>query len=741
MNDIVIWKLKKYLFLISLVLLLVIGAHMIFLYLYEDAKEVPVKGWVVSEWIIWEFPHLNPLILSTDHNKYINNLLYRSLLSYDLEEGKISNDLASCDTSNLLYVECYLENNISWSNGEPITSEDIISTFNLFKKSEVNPVMSSLLAETEIEEKDGVIIFSNEKKEISFLNVFFQPILPASVINNLTSQEMESSFSPLDSIYSGRYVIGSVDQDETVGITTITLERNTNYFQNNMFIDTLILKLFKDENHFLKHKNSVNIFNDKQNILWESIPRLASFEYILPQFVSVFLNSETIESETMRNYVLRNINRTDLIANLWVDAVQDVKNPFLSETEIDVEKTSDLAFTLWRQWYQTKQELVSAAQKKQEEKQAEAEAIAEKAKTISGEANPKPIPKKVEQESLSIITNPTTDKYNFITEDNVLLKWKVEDTNISAVYINDYKLNWFSQWDDVFYYRLIKWFDSIREGKNEYKIYFEKDWEKELVEEIVYFYYSDSEKLEAEREKFFSGETTPSGWTTNNIVASGTWVVVDSSELQKLEALDDRFYYDTDLQPYGLNLLFINSDKNISDSVNFIKESIENAGIKINIIESSVSSLTNDLRKDDSVYDMVVIWINLGYIDFNMFPYLHSSQAESGYNFSNIKNLSLDIILEEMKGNNLSNTKILELEDKLLGILKEEQIMKTLYSPKLRLLVDKNIENYSLTSYMPDDIYRLNPLINSYISKKKTIDKENKSSLDFVKFLFTSLFK
>jgi len=364
MSDIVISKLKKYLFLISLVLLLVIGAHMIFLYLYEDAKEVPVKGWVVSEWIIWEFPHLNPLILSTDHNKYINNLLYRSLLSYDLEEGKISNDLASCDTSNLLYVECYLENNISWSNGEPITSEDIISTFNLFKKSEVNPVMSSLLAETEIEEKDGVIIFSNEKKEISFLNVFFQPILPASVINNLTSQEMESSFSPLDSIYSGRYVIGSVDQDETVGITTITLERNTNYFQNNMFIDTLILKLFKDENHFLKHKNSVNIFNDKQNILWESIPRLASFEYILPQFVSVFLNSETIESETMRNYVLRNINRTDLIANLWVDAVQDVKNPFLSETEIDVEKTSDLAFTLWRQWYQTKQELVLASQMK-----------------------------------------------------------------------------------------------------------------------------------------------------------------------------------------------------------------------------------------------------------------------------------------------------------------------------------------------------------------------------------------
>ena len=718
---------------------MVIGAHMIFVYLYEDAKEVPVKGGVVSEWIIWEFPHLNPLILSTDHNKYINRLLYRSLLSYDIEEGKISNDLASCDTSNLLYVECYLENNISWSNGEAITSEDIISTFNLFKKSEINPVMSSLLSETEIEEKDGVIIFNNEKKDISFLNVFFQPILPANIINNLNTDEMKSSFSPLDSIYSGRYVIGSVDQDETVGITTITLERNTNYFQNNMFIDTLILKLFKDENHFLKHKTSVNIFNDKQNILGESIPRLESFEYILPQFVSVFLNSETMESETMRNYVLRNINRSDLVASLWLDTVQEVKNPFLSETEIDIEKTSDLAFTLWRQWYQTKEELVSAGEKEQEKKEAEAKAIAEEKKTISAEANPQPIAKKVEQESVSIITNPTDDKYNFITEDNVLLKWKVEDKDVSAVYINDYQLSWFSEWDDVFYYRLIRWYDSISEWKNEYKIYFEKDGKKELVEEIVYFYYTDSEKLQDEKERFFSWEATPSNIT--NTTASGTWALVDTSELQKLKNLDDRFYYDEDTNPYSLNLLFINSDKNISDSVNFIKESIENAGIKVNIIESSVASLTNDLRKEDAPYDMVVIWVNLGYLDFNMFPYLHSSQAESGYNFSNIKNLSLDIILEEMKWNNLSNTKILELEDKIGAILKEEQIMKTLYSPKLKLLVDKNIENYSLASYMPDDIYRLNPLINSYISKKKTIDTENKSSLDFVKFLFTSLFK
>ncbi len=738
MSDLVISKLKKYLFLISLVLLFVISAHMIFVYLYEDAKQVPVKWWVVSEWIIWDFPHLNPLILSTDHNKYILGLLYRSLLRYDIEEGKIGNDLASCDTSNLLYIECYLENNISWSNGEEITAKDIVATFNLFKKSEVNPVMSSLLAETEIAEKDGTIVFSNAKKDISFLNVFFQPILPASVINNLTSEEMKGVFSPLDSVYSWRYVIGSVNQDETVGITKITLERNTNYFQNNMFIDTLILKLFKDKNHFLKHKNSVNIFNDKQNILWESVPRLEPFEYILPQFVSVFLNSETIQSETMRNYILRNINREEIIQTLWASVVQEVKNPFLTETEIDVTKESDLSYTLWKLGYKSKSELVVAAEKRQEEKEEVEKQAAEEEKIVSAEANPKP--NTIEQESLSIITNPTKDKYNFITEDNILLKWKVDDSEVTAIYVNEYKLNGFSQWDDLFYYRLIRWYDSIAEWKNEYKIFFEKAGEKRLVDEIVYFYYSDAEKLADIKTSFFWWEVVSANNSSNSTESTWTGAIVNE-ELKKLETLDKRFYYQDDLSAFSLNLLYINSDKNISDSVDIIKTSIENAGIQVNLIESSVATLTDDLRDKETPYDITVVGVNLWYIDFNMFPYLHSSQVESGYNFSNIKNLSLDILLEEIKWNNLSNTKILELENKALAILEDEQVMKTLYSPKLKLLVDKNIENYSLISYIPDDLYRLDPLINSYISKKKTIDKENKSVFDYIKFLFTSLLK
>ena len=70
--------------------------------------------------------------------------------------------------------------------------------------------------------------------------------------------------------------------------------------------------------------------------------------------------------------------------------------------------------------------------------------------------------------------------YNFISEDDILLKWKVNDPKIDTIYINDYKLKWFRSGDGEFIYRLKQnWFNTIKEGKNTYKIIFERSWKIE----------------------------------------------------------------------------------------------------------------------------------------------------------------------------------------------------------------------------------------------------------------------
>jgi ABC-type transport system substrate-binding protein len=115
-------------------------------------------------------------------------------LKFDTEENKFVPDIASCDIKSLSQIECYLQNDVKWSNGEDVTTQDIILTFKILKDSGVNPIISSLLSETTIEEKERTIIFKNTKSDINFLNVLLQPIVSTSVINNLSPEQLDGKF-------------------------------------------------------------------------------------------------------------------------------------------------------------------------------------------------------------------------------------------------------------------------------------------------------------------------------------------------------------------------------------------------------------------------------------------------------------------------------------------------------------------------------------------------------------------
>lgn len=723
----VIQKMKKYLLLVSILFFVVIGSHLIYLYLYEGAQETPIQWGTISEGIIGSFPHLNPLIPSTDYNKYINSILYRSLLSYNIEEWKLESDLASCDISNLVYIECYLENNISWSNGEPITPDDIIATLNIIEKSGINPGIGTLLETSTIEKGNGKIVFNNEKKDINFLNILLQPILPKNTVESLSQEALDGNFSPIDGIYSGRYILSSVSQDETVGITKMTLSKNPNFFQNDTFIESIIFNVFRDNTHFLKHKNSVNIFNDKENIVWNSIPRLKSFPYTLPQFVWMFLNQEAIDSAALREAILSSINREIIVEEIGETRSEIALNPFLSEELMDGSYDGDIAKIIQDAGYFSKIDLIenTLAVKTQEETQK-----------MSQEAPIRKIGKT--QEDIQVIVSPTKKKYNFISEDNVLLRGVVPD-GITAVYINDYKLQGYSEWDTVFYYRLLESFDNIVEWENSYKVYFEgADGNREFKEEVVYIYYTDTEKLTEIQNWFFAEgqeNTQAAGTIENTSEIENLNVTLDESSLQNL---DERFYYTPDGDAFKIKIVYVNSDKNLEISALSVKQQIEKLWIFVELVTMSLEEITRWLRDDSLEYDGILIGLNLGYFDSNIFPYFHSSQVQNGYNFSNFKQLGLDILLEELKSNNLTNTKKAELEIKVLDILKKASTVKVLYSPKISLLVDQGLQGFSLPWFIPDEIHRFDPLINTYLTQKKIISTDKKWFLDFWRFVITS---
>ena len=748
MGDIVVKKLKKYVLFISILFFLSLGWHLVYLYMYTDAKSEAIEWGTISEAIIGNFPHFNPLVASSDHNAYINELLYRSMLQYSTSTENLESDLVSCNLENLLYIECVLESNLVWSDGSNITTDDIKATLDIIKQTKVNPILASLLDETTIETTKDSISFKNEAKDINFLDIFLQPILPKQVIEKLDTWNIDGKFSEINGIYSGRFILSSISQDETVGITKITLWKNEKYFGNDMYIQFLILSLFQDESHFLKNKNSFNIFNDREWVIGSTIPRLEVFEYTLPQFVTSFFNIESLDSQEFRSFISRTLSRQSIIENVGVEKVIPAYNPFLTDQNIDGEDDSlNIEEYLNQKGYQSKATLLSSMQSeidvlteqaKQEQETQAALQQQEELKTISGEAeialfsdDDRP-----EQQTLSQIFSPTTQKYNFVSQDNILLKGNVPAW-VEAVFINDYQLQGFSPWDSVFNYRISEEFGTISPWENSYKIYFTENWEKKFIEEIIYIYNTDQWQLSDIQNNFFRSSPNTSSWENEDAEISN--IVLPN--IAKIQALDDKFYYDDAGNPFSLKIVYAQTDSAMEKTAETLTELFHAQGIQVSITGMPLSEITTQLRDETLNYDIMIIGINLGYFDSDIFPYFHSSQVEKWYNFSNYKKLSLDILLEELKSNNLTPSKKDELKEKMLKIFAEENIIKVLYTPKVQLLVDQNIKNFNFPDHLPDSRMRYYPLLSTYLEEKKIINLENKGPSWFVSYLFQELFR
>ena len=710
MNNYKIMKLKKYLFLISILFFIILLTHLYYIFIYNDSKIIAVQWWTISEWLIWEFPSLNPLKPLNWNNKYIINLLYRSLLKY--ENNKIISDLASCNIDNLLNIECYLKDNIYWSNWDEINIEDIISTYNVLKNTKINNISSSILKNTKIIKNNNIIIFKNKKKDINILNIFFQPIVSKKIIDNIWNIDLYLDFKTHGQIYSWDFEILNISSDLTLWVTKIFLGRNK--FNNNWNISKLILQIFPNINSLLKNKQLINIFNDTNNLIWESIIRFKNYKYTLPQYVSIFINQNNIKNINLRTFILNKIVRKNIINDLWDTNFLSVLNPYLNNLNIDIELKNNEYENIFKVlWYQKKDDIINNESNK---------------KIYSNEI--KIDLDKYFKESKYILSPKWIKQSNFINSDNILLVWKV-DKNTDFVYLNNYKIQNYKKGNSKFYYRLKENFNNIKQWINKYKIYFEINNKKILKEEISFIYFKNKFKLESEKKNFI-----------NNLILEknnkNTKIEISKERLKKISNLNKDLFYNKDLESFNINLAYIKSTIYLEKTAQLIKNYLYDSWINVTLKPIDIFEL-NTFVQNKNQYDIFLAWINLWNFKHNIFPYFHSSQSENGYNFSNIKKASLDILLEELKINTKNNSKKTKLISDTLNILSKQQIIKVLYSPKINLLIDKNISNVIIPKILTNKSSRSLIYKHIYIKEDRIINFYNKWLINFFKFLLKKI--
>jgi hypothetical protein len=328
-----------------------------------------------------------------------------------------------------------------------------------------------------------------------------------------------------------------------------------------------------------------------------------------------------------------------------------------------------------------------------------------------------------------------------VRKDDILLTW-VAPNWVSAVYINEYKLQGFTTGNKNFHYRLRESYNNISKWVNKYNIYFEKNWNKELIEAITFIYdINDSELKKHEnsllKELYKAKIITDREKIQEEIKNTPE---VNKDRLKKLSNLYDNYYYNNNYDKLTLDLYYVATDKNIEKSAFFMKNSLEKIWIYIELHPVSVKGLLKILNNKDE-YDIILAGINLWYFEQNIFPYFHSSQVDNWYNFSNTKKSLLDSLLEDLKEDLKNKEDENNIKIKILNFITEEQVVKTLYSPKQKLIVDKNIK----ISPFPQNIQNINLRTilydRLYTNEKKVIDLWNKSSLGFIKYIIDKIYE
>lgn len=219
-------EIKKYLLYLVGFFCVVLSAHIVVLYFYNDAETYPINGGTINVGIMGKMPTMDMLTTDTkidnNTNDTVLHFLYRGLLRYSNSDKKIVGDLAKCGLDTFPTIRCTLGQNALWSDGTSMSTDDVISTFEFFKENTRNESIKNRLSLIDVQEDRGDIVFRFKTTDATTLDTLFLPIL-----NKKDIAHFDTNANLSGKLFSGPYIFDSIDEDKN----TLLLKQNQ-YFKD-----------------------------------------------------------------------------------------------------------------------------------------------------------------------------------------------------------------------------------------------------------------------------------------------------------------------------------------------------------------------------------------------------------------------------------------------------------------------------------------------------------------------------
>lgn len=218
-----------------------------------------VSGGSYMEGTIGEVNSLNPLFAVTDSEKALSRLMFATLSAVDYS-GHIAPGLAksihASDDGRTWTIK--LRDDLKWSDGEPITNEDVLFTASLIKNSAVNSIYDTNLSNVRVSEDEDSIAFYLPSAYADFDSALAFPILPKHILGDTDPKTLiEHSFST-SPVTSGAFTFNAT-QTPSAGEKIIYLSANPHYYKGKPLLNSFAIHTYETKEDLVKDLNAGKI--------------------------------------------------------------------------------------------------------------------------------------------------------------------------------------------------------------------------------------------------------------------------------------------------------------------------------------------------------------------------------------------------------------------------------------------------------------------------------------------------
>lgn len=258
--------------------------------IFAITKQQPIKGGTYSEGIIGTPKFINPVLATSQIDKDLSRLVYSGILR-KTNFGTYEPDLGSCENIATKNVTCTLRDKLLFSDGKPLTAEDVVFTIELLKDLSGRNPQGSLWLGIELKVVDEkTVSFTLPQGYSGFQDLLTQGIIPGHIWQGQTQEDIETSLYNLEPIGSGPYKVSSLTRDNTRTKASMIILRRSDIITILRILKKLSLEPMKVLKNFLMLLKITRLMVDSfQNIAPFRVDYSVTSTHFLPLKCTRFL--------------------------------------------------------------------------------------------------------------------------------------------------------------------------------------------------------------------------------------------------------------------------------------------------------------------------------------------------------------------------------------------------------------------------------------------------------------------